>query len=125
MALTEIITGILLGLAVLMAVFSCVGVLAMRNAFQRLQFCSAVVAFCPVLIAMAVWMGHPDATARIKVLLVGLVLLVMNSVLATATAKATRIRETSHWEPHADEKIPIVGRDTIAGAHGSGEEHRA
>jgi len=125
MALTEIITGILLGLAVLIAFLSCVGVLAMRNAFQRLQFASAVVAFCPVLIAMAVWMGHRDASARIKVLLVGLVLLVMNSVLATATAKATRIHETSHWEPHADEKIPIVGRDEIAGSRGSGEEHRA
>ena len=78
-----------------------------------------------MLIAMAVWVGHPDATARIKVLLVGLVLLVMNSVLATATAKAARIRETSHWEPHPDENIPVVGRDEIAGAHGAGEEHRA
>lgn len=125
MALTNLITEVLLALAVLMAFFSCIGVLVMRNAYQRLQFCSVVVAFCPLLIGIAVWMNHPDITSRIKVVLVAAILLVTNSALATATAKATRIRNMSRWEPRADEKIPIAGSDQVAGEDGAVQEHQA
>jgi multisubunit Na+/H+ antiporter MnhG subunit len=125
MALTNLITDVLLAFAVFIAFASCIGVLVMRNAYQRLQFCSVVVAFCPLLIGAAVWMNHPDITSRIKVVLVAAILFVMNSALATATAKATRIRNMSHWEPHANEKIPIVGSGKVAGEDGAVEEHQA
>jgi multisubunit Na+/H+ antiporter MnhG subunit len=125
MALTNLITDLLLGFAVFIAFVSCIGVLVMRNAYQRLQFCSVVVAFCPLLISVAVWINHTDITSRIKVVLVAAILLVMNSVLATATAKATRIRNMSHWEPHANEKILIVGSDEVAGEDGAVQEHQA
>jgi multisubunit Na+/H+ antiporter MnhG subunit len=125
MVITNLITDILLAFVVFIAFFSCVGVLVMHNAYQRLQFCSAVVAFCPLLIAISVWINHPDVTSRIKVVLVAAFLLVMNSALGTATAKATRIRNISHWEPHANEKIPIVGSDAVAGEQGAVQEHQA
>jgi multisubunit Na+/H+ antiporter MnhG subunit len=125
MALMHLIIAGLLACAVLIALFSCLGVLVMKDAYQRLQFCSVVAAFCPLLIGAAVWLDHPAPAARIKVVLIGAILIVMNSVLATATAKAARIREVSRWEPHADEKIPIVGRHALAGQGGAAPENKA
>lgn len=120
-----IIVGILIGIAVALAIICSVGVMVMRDPFQRLHFSAVVVTFSTLLIAIAVWVEEKDPQARIKVVLIGLILFVMNSVLTAATAKAVRVQQQGHWEPHPEEKIPVMGRDEVAGTFGATEDHDA
>jgi multisubunit Na+/H+ antiporter MnhG subunit len=120
-----VVVGILVGIAVLLAIVSSVGVMVMRDAMQRLHFSAIVVTFCTLLIAAAVWVEEKDPQPRIKVILIGVILYVMNSVLASATGKAIRTRDQEHWEPHPEEQIPVIGRDYVAGQYGATEDHEA
>jgi monovalent cation/proton antiporter MnhG/PhaG subunit len=120
-----IVVGILVGIAVLLAIISSIGVMVMRDAYQRLHFSAVVVTFSTLLIAIAVWVEEKDPQARIKVILIGVILFVMNSVLTAATAKAIRVSEVGHWEPRPGEGIQVIGRNTVAGADGASEEHEA
>jgi monovalent cation/proton antiporter MnhG/PhaG subunit len=120
-----IVVGILAGIAVLLAIISSVGVMVMRDAYQRMHFSAIMVTFSTLLIAIAVWIEEKDPQARVKVILIGVTLFVMNSVLTSATAKAVRIHEKKHWEPHPEEQIPVIGRDEVAGTYGTTEDHEA
>lgn len=120
-----IVVGILVGIAVLLAIVCSVGVMVMRDAYQRMHFSAIVVTFSTLLIAAAVWVEEKDPQPRIKVILIGLILFVMNSVLTAATAKAVRIHDQKHWEPHPEEQIPVIGRDYVAGQFGATEDHEA
>ena len=116
---------VLLGLAVLATLLSALGVVVMRDPYQRLHFPAVAVSWASIFIIAAVWLDETDAQARIKVILVGLILFVMNAVLTHATAKAVRIWQVGHWEPHADERIEVIGGHDISGTHASAEEHEA
>ena len=120
-----IAVGVLLALAALTGFFSALGVLVMRDPFQRMHFPAVAVTFCSLLIIVAVWIDEKDPQARIKVILVGLILYVMNAILTSASAKAVRVRQAGHWEPHPQENIPVIGRDQVAGTLGAPEEHEA
>ena len=120
-----IVVAVLLGIAVAFALICSVGVMVMRDAYQRLHFASVVVAFSSLLIAIAVWMDEKDPQARNKVILTGALLFIMNAVLSVATAKAVRVRQVGHWEPHPEEMIPVVGQNKVAGADGFVEEHES
>ena len=80
-----IITGTLLAVAVALAMVCSIGVMVMRDAYQRLQFSAPVVAVSMLLIAIAVFIEEPDSQARIKVVLIYVSLLVTNSTLNHAT----------------------------------------
>ena len=120
-----IAVGMLLALAALMAFFSALGVMVMRDPFQRMHYPAVAVTFCSLLIIAAVWIYEKDPQARIKVILIGLILYVMNAILTSASAKAVRIRQAGHWQPHPEEQIKIMGRQEVAGAFGATEEHEA
>ena len=102
------IVAVLLGVAVLLAIVCSIGVAVMRDPYQRLHFPAVLVSLCMMLIIAAVWYDERDWQARVKVIVIGLLLFVMNAVLTTATARAVRIRQSGRWEAHADE---MVGRD--------------
>ncbi len=106
-----IATGILLSVAVALAILCALGVAVMRDPFQRLHFSAPVVSLSVGLIAVAVWLEESDSQARIKVVLTALVLFLMNAILTHATAKAVRIRQAGHWAPRPEDHIPVVGRD--------------
>ena len=81
----------------------------MSDAFQRLQFISPVVTISSFLLTAAIWIEEPDWQARLKILFIFLTLILMNSVLTTATAKAIRIRKLNRWSLARDEKIHLIG----------------
>jgi monovalent cation/proton antiporter MnhG/PhaG subunit len=112
----EVVVGCLLGLAVGLCFVCAVGVLSVRDAYQRLQLCSPITAVATSLIAAAVWIDDPDWQSRIKAALVMVVLFFMNAILSHATARAIRIRDIGHLSPAADEKIPLVKGHGIVGA---------
>ena len=66
-----ILTTTLLIVAVLLANVCAIGVLVMRDAYQRLQYATPVVCFSTLCTAVAVWLEDPDPQARIKVVLIG------------------------------------------------------
>ncbi|HXE55117.1 MAG TPA: monovalent cation/H(+) antiporter subunit G [Tepidisphaeraceae bacterium] len=120
-----VVLGILLGVAVLLTLLSALGLAVMRDPYQRLHYSAVIVSWASIVIAAAVWFDEKEPQTRIKVILVGLVLFTMNSVLTSETAKAVRVRQKGHWEPHAEEGIEVMGRKEPAGGHGAERDHLA
>jgi monovalent cation/proton antiporter MnhG/PhaG subunit len=110
-----IITGTLLGVAVGLAIICSIGLTAMRESYQRIHFSSPIVTLSMLLVVVAVFVEESDSQARIKVILIYIPMLVMNSIVNHATARAIRIRQAGQWEPTAQEKIPVVENKGIAG----------
>jgi multicomponent Na+:H+ antiporter subunit G len=83
---------------------SCVGVLVMRDAYDRLHYTAPAATIAPVAFAVAVVLEERLSAAGIKAVLVALVLLITNPVLGHATARAARIRELGEWTIREEER---------------------
>jgi multisubunit Na+/H+ antiporter MnhG subunit len=110
-----VVTGILLGIAVGLAIVCSIGVLVMRDAYQRIHFSFPVVTICIFLIAVAVFVEERDSQARIKIVMIFALMMTTNSILSHATARAIRIRSLGRWEPAAEEGIPVRRGKGVAG----------
>lgn len=98
MSASEVSIAALLAAGVLVELLCCLGLVVMRNAFDRLHYLGPAATLGPILIAAAVLVNHSSTQACVKVvLLVGLFMLI-NPVLTHATARAARIRETGHLD---------------------------
>jgi multicomponent Na+:H+ antiporter subunit G len=101
----DLAVAVLLVVGVAVTLFSCVGVLAMRDAYDRLHYTAPAATVAPVAIATAVVLEEGLSAAGIKAVLVALALLVTNPVLTHATARAARIRQFGEWTvQEAEEK---------------------
>ena len=94
----------LLVLGVGVTLLSCVGVLVMRNPYDRLHYTAPAAVLAPVAIAAAVVLGERLSAAGIKAVLVALVLVTTNPVLGHATARAARIRQFGEWTVREEEQ---------------------
>lgn len=92
----------LLAAAVLITVLCGVGVVAMRDPYQRLHFLGPVGVVVPALIAVAVLVREGVSESSAKAWLLALWLLVASPLLAHATARAARVREHGDWRPPRD-----------------------
>ena len=88
---------VLLGLAVLVVAGASLGVLLMRDAYQKLHFVTPAALVAPVLVALAVLVqtGLDENTGETCVAL--LFLAVAGPYLSHATMRAIRVRETGDW----------------------------
>ena len=95
----DIVSDILLGLAVLIVAGASVGVLVMRDAYQKLHFVTPAALLAPALVALAilVQVGVFENTGETFVAL--LFLVVAGPFLSHATIRAIRIREKGDWRP--------------------------
>jgi multicomponent Na+:H+ antiporter subunit G len=100
----SIVIGVLLAAGVGIELLSCLGLLLMRSAYDRLHFVAPAAALGPVLIVAAVLVQHSSAQACIKGLLIVAALLLINPVLTHATARAARIRETGRLDAQDDSR---------------------
>ncbi|TMK83836.1 MAG: hypothetical protein E6G57_15480 [Actinobacteria bacterium] len=80
----------MLGLAVLVAVGSVVGLIAARDDLDRLHFLAPASVVSPVLVALAVVVREA--------------LDVLNPILSQATARAQRVREHGDWRLTGEER---------------------
>ena len=71
----------------------CVGLVTMRNAFDRLHYLGPASTVGPLAIAAAVLVEEAFTQAGVKALLVASLLLFTSPVLTHATARAMRIHE--------------------------------
>jgi multicomponent Na+:H+ antiporter subunit G len=83
----------------------CIGVLVMRDAYDRLHYTAPATTIAPLAIAAAVVLEERLSAAGIKALLVALALLVTNPVLTHATARAARIRQLGEWTVQEGEHV--------------------
>jgi multicomponent Na+:H+ antiporter subunit G len=95
----------LLVVGVGVALASCVGVLVMRDAYDRLHYTAPATTIAPLAIAAAIVLEESFSAAGIKAVLVAVVLLVTNPVLTHATARAARIRELGEWTVQEGEQV--------------------
>jgi multicomponent Na+:H+ antiporter subunit G len=83
----------------------CVGVLVMRDAYDRLHYTAPATTIAPLAIAAAIVLEEGLSAAGVKALLVALALLVTNPVLTHATARAARIRRLGEWTVQEGEHV--------------------
>jgi monovalent cation/proton antiporter MnhG/PhaG subunit len=95
---TAIVADVVLTLAVLIVLASSVGVLVMRDVYQKVHFVTPITLVAPILVAVAVTLraGSTEATGQTW-LAVGIVA-VASPILSHATIRAARIRERGDWK---------------------------
>jgi len=102
------IAAVLVGIAVALSLACSLGVAVMKSPLQRLHYSAPVCSFAVALIGCAVWLDDPNWQARLKAVLIAVIMFLMNAILSHATARAIRIREDKHFEPLASEDIPLL-----------------
>jgi multicomponent Na+:H+ antiporter subunit G len=96
----EVITDVLLVLAVLVVVASALGVMVMPTAYARLHYVTPAAVVAPVLVVLAVLVTEGlDENAGETV--VALVFMIATApFLSHATIRAIRVREAGDWRGH-------------------------
>lgn len=92
-----ILADVLLGLAVLVVLGSSVGILVMRDVYQKLHFVTPAALVAPVLVGAAVLLRSGWSARSAQTWLALLFVIAASPVLSHATIRAARIRETGDW----------------------------
>lgn len=92
---------VLLTLGVGIELACCLGVLVMRDAYDKLHYLGPAAIVGPLAIAVAVVVKESLSQAGIKALLVAALMIVASPVLTHATARALYIRRRDHVEPES------------------------
>jgi monovalent cation/proton antiporter MnhG/PhaG subunit len=106
MSLQDAVVYLLLGGGVACEVVACLGVVAMRDAYDRLHFVGPA-SLGAILIAGAIWARQGPSGIALKATVVAAFVLVASPTLAHATARAARIREHGDWRPQRGEGIEV------------------
>jgi multicomponent Na+:H+ antiporter subunit G len=95
----DIVADVLLGLAVAVVISASVGVLVMRDPYQKLHFVTPAALVAPLLVALAVLvqMGLYENTGETCLAL--LFMVIAGPFLSHATVRAIRVREKGDWRP--------------------------
>jgi multisubunit Na+/H+ antiporter MnhG subunit len=95
----DVVAYLLLGLAVLVVAGASLGILLMRDAYQKLHFVTPAALIAPLLVTLAVLVrnGLDENTGETCLALVFLV--IAGPYLSHATMRAIRVREKGDWRP--------------------------
>jgi monovalent cation/proton antiporter MnhG/PhaG subunit len=105
-SLQDVAVYLLLGAGVACELIACLGVIAMRDAYDRLHYV-APASLGAVLIAGAVWAREGPSGIALKATIVAVFLLVASPALAHGTARASRLSELGDWRPQRGEGIEV------------------
>jgi multicomponent Na+:H+ antiporter subunit G len=109
----------LVWLAVVTSLVCCLGIVLMKDFFERLHYMATVSTVATVALLAAVVIEQGWGQAAIKMSLIVIVLFLMNAVLTHATARAARVRDHGHWQPAEGEKM--AGLEQIGGGRQKGK----
>jgi multisubunit Na+/H+ antiporter MnhG subunit len=93
----EIIVYLLLGLAALIVLAASVGIVVMRDAYQKLHYVTPIAVVAPVVVGLAVLVQSGFTEDSAQTWLVLLFVLAGGPFLAHATIRAARIRAEGDW----------------------------
>ena len=96
MSVRDVAEYVLLALGVGIQVLSAIGVLVMRNVYDRLHYVASA-GVGGALVAIAVTVRESFSLIGNKTLLIAFFLLISGPVLVHATARAARIRQHGEW----------------------------
>jgi multisubunit Na+/H+ antiporter MnhG subunit len=102
----ELPVAILLVAGVALMLLSCVGVLVMRSALDRLHY-TGPAALGALLVATAITVEESFSLIGDKSLAVGVFLVLSGVVLAHVTARAVRVHELGDWRIQSDEDVEV------------------
>jgi multisubunit Na+/H+ antiporter MnhG subunit len=107
----DVFSDILLGLAVLVVLGASVGVLVMRDAYQKLHFVTPPAIVAPALVALAilVQLGVYENTGETFLAL--LFMVIAGPFLSHATMRAIRVREHGDWRLDHSGKAPAEEKE--------------
>ncbi len=99
----DIVADILLAMAVAVVIGASLGVLVMRDPYQKLHFVTPAALVAPALVALAVLvqMGLYENTGETWLAL--LFMVIAGPFLSHATIRAIRVRERGDWRLRRDE----------------------
>ncbi len=97
----EILADVLLGLAVLIVLASSVGILVMRDAYQKLHYVTPAALVAPLIVGLAVLAQSGLTENTVQTWLALLFIMIASPFLSHATIRAARIREKGDWRPGA------------------------
>jgi multisubunit Na+/H+ antiporter MnhG subunit len=96
---------VLIWLGVAIELACCAGLVAMRNAVDRLHYAGAATTVGPALIAAAVCVEEGVFTTNgLDAIVAALLLSLLGGTLGVATARAIRLRERGSLESNAAER---------------------
>ena len=93
----EVFADVLLGLAVAVVLGSALGVLVMRDVYQKLHFLTPAALVAPALVALAVFVQEGLDENTGETLLALLFVVIAGPYLTHATIRAARIRDQGDW----------------------------
>jgi multisubunit Na+/H+ antiporter MnhG subunit len=107
----DVISDILLGLAVVIVLGASVGVLVMRDAYQKLHYVAPAAMVAPFLVALAilVQVGAYENTG--ETFLACALMVIAGPFLSHATMRAIRVREKGDWRPGQRARAPAEERE--------------
>lgn len=106
MSFRDLCVTVLLFAGVGVQVISCLGLIVMRDALDRLH-CAGAVGFGAALVAAAIVVQDSFSLIGNKAVAVGIVLALANPVVVHVTARMVRIRALGDWRLHPDEGVEV------------------
>lgn len=97
MSWQRVVSDVFLAAAVLTVAASALGILLMRDAYQRVHFVTPIAIVAPVFVAIAVSVRDGLVEQTAQVWLVVAILCVAGPILSHATVRAARVREHGDW----------------------------
>ena len=95
----EIFSDTFLGMAAAIVIASSVGVLVMRDVYQKLHFVTPAGLVAPVLVTLAVLIRARFSATTAETLLALLFMVFAGPYLTHATIRAAHVREQGDWRP--------------------------
>jgi multisubunit Na+/H+ antiporter MnhG subunit len=94
-----IVADVLLGLAVVLVLASSVGILVMRDTYQKLHFLTPLALVAPLVVGLGVLVRSGWSENSSETWLALLFVVIGGPFLTHATIRAARIREKGDWRP--------------------------
>lgn len=95
----DVVSDVLLGLAVLVVLASAIGVMVMKDPYQKLHFVSPAALVAPILVALAVLVVKGYSENATETWLALLFMVIAGPFLSHATIRAARVRRSGDWRP--------------------------
>lgn len=97
MRATSIAADVLLGLAVLLVAGSSVGILVMRDVYQKLHYVTPAALVAPVFVGLAIIVRSGWSSNSLQTGLALIFMVIAAPAMSHATIRAARIRESGDW----------------------------
>jgi multicomponent Na+:H+ antiporter subunit G len=109
--MNTILIDVFLAAAVLITIVSVLGMLRVRDPYQRLHYIAPPASLSSLLICIAIFIHRGLKPESFKALFVVFVLVSMNTIVTHAAARAFRIAEVPGWDPEPGEEVPVIPTD--------------